>query len=182
MKRPWLWQVLVPLAGVALVLGGIIAVGQWTRDWLGQQPRTQVAFESLDCPAPPGQSREDFLGEVQYLGGLPSQLSLRDESLPARLSEAFARHPWVEAVDGVSIVPPGRVEVRLRFRTPVLAVRYRGQTRAVDAGAVLLPPSARCDGLPHLNLPDTAAMPGVSGTIWEDAKVQAAARAAALHR
>src|SRR5205085_1645284 len=63
-----------------------------------------------------------FLGEVQYLGGLPERLALLDDDLPGRLAEAFARHPWVEKVERVEVVPPGRVRARLTYRTPVLAV------------------------------------------------------------
>ncbi len=181
MKRPWLWQVLLPLAGVVLVLGGLVAAGQWTRDWLRQQPRSQLPLADVECAAPPGRSREDFLAEVQYLASLPDQLPLLDENLGGRLTNAFSRHPWVESVDAVQVLPPGRVQVRLTFRTPVLAVSRGGQLRAVDGGAVVLPAAANCTGLPRLTLPG-ATPPPESGTVWEDVSVRAAARTCALLR
>jgi hypothetical protein len=179
MKRTWLWQVLAPLIGVGVVLGGIIAVGHWTREWLRQEPRSQVSFTAIECAAPPGQTREAFLSEVQYLASLPEQLSLLDLDATARLSEAFARHPWVKTVEGVEVSPAGRVQVRLLFRTPVLAVVQNGQTRAVDDSGVVLPVTASCAGLLRLSVSSTTAAPPLSGHAWEDNGVQAAVRTAA---
>jgi hypothetical protein len=182
MKRPWLWQILAPLIGVVLVLGGIIAVGQWTRDWLRQQPRSQVSFAAIECAAPPGQTREDFLSEVQYLASLPEQLPLLDADGSARLHDAFGGHPWVKTVDGVEVSPSGQVQVRLTFRTPVLVVIQNGQTRAVDDSGVVLPALANCAGLPRLSVASTAAAPPLSGRVWEEGSVQAAVRTAAVLR
>jgi hypothetical protein len=182
MKRAWLWQILGPLAGVVLVLAGVVVLGQWTREWLRQQSPAQVPFTAIECAAPPGQTREDFLSEVQYLASPPEQLSLVDDELETRLRETFERHPWVQTVDAVRALPPGRVQVRLTFRTPVLAVLHNGQTRAVDGGGVVLPVAANCSGLPRLTLPSTAIGAALSGTVWKDPSVEAVARTAAVLR
>jgi hypothetical protein len=73
------------------------------------------------------------------------------------------------------------VEVTLTFRTAVLAVVHNAQTRAVDGSGVVLPAWTSCAGLPRLTLVHLAS-PATSGTVWEDAAVQAAARTAAVLR
>jgi hypothetical protein len=182
MKQAWLWQVLAPLIGVGIVLGGIIAVGQWTREWLRQEPRSQLSFTAIECAAPPGQTREAFLSEVQYLASLPEKLSLLDRDASVRLRDAFARHPWVRTVEGVEVSPAGEVQVRLTFRTPVLSVVQNGQTRAVDESGVVLPVTANCAGLPRLSLSSTSAAAPLSGRVWEDSSIQVAVQTATVLR
>src|SRR5262249_11840426 len=64
----------------------------------------------------------DFLGEVQYLAEWPDRLRLLDPALPRQLADVFARHPWVERVEGVRVEPDrALVAVRLAYRRPVLA-------------------------------------------------------------
>src|SRR5208283_1840488 len=104
--RKRLLQALVPLAGVGLLLLGLVIVGRTARDWLRHEDRYAFSFSDIDGPAPPGMERPAFLGEVQYLSRFPDRFSLFDEDLPARLQEAFARHPWVQTVEEVRVVPP----------------------------------------------------------------------------
>jgi hypothetical protein len=174
----WLLVWCAPVLGVGLVLAGIFALGQAARDHLRGLDRYTISFADIDCEPPPGEKREDFLGEVQYLADLPDRLRLLDEQLPARLAQAFARHPWVERVERVEVVPPRQIRVRLLYRTPVLAVSVGGQLRAVDAQGILLPATAVTRGLPRFSgkAPPPA---GPAGTRWGDAAVEAAARAAA---
>jgi len=170
-------QVLVPLVAVAVVLLGLIALGKAARDQLRQHERYTITFGDIDCPAPPGVGRDDFLCEVQYLAQLPDRLPALDEGTPARLAAAFARHPWVEKVEEVRIIPPDRARVRLMFRTPALAVPQPGGTRVVDGHGILLPSSAPAEGLPVFR--GSAAPPaGVAGEPWGDPAVSAAAAAA----
>ena len=115
---------LLPVLAVGLVLLGVSAVGYATHDWLRQQERASIAFGDLDCSSPPGMQRELFMLEVQSLGGLPDRLPLLDHDLAGRLAGAFGRHPWVERVERVAVVSPRRVEVRLTYRTPALAVGF----------------------------------------------------------
>ena len=114
---------------------------------------------------------------VDGLKQLPERLSLLDEDLSARLRAAFTRHPWVDSVEEVKLARQ-QVRVRLRYRVPVLAVRWSGQLRAVDACGVLLPQSASTAELPVFR--GTPAPPaGPAGTPWGDPAVAAAARACA---
>jgi len=109
---------LATLLGLATFLLVILWVGQWTRERISSLDRYSVALADIDCPPPPNQSLSDFLAEVQYLGGLPDRLHILDENLPAQLADAFARHPEVEKVQNVAVVPPRQVRVQLIYRTP----------------------------------------------------------------
>jgi hypothetical protein len=195
----WTLMPLAVVLGPALVLGGLIGLGQWAREQIRDQDRYTFRFPDIDCTPPPGQERQDFLDEVQYLAGLPEQLHLLDEDLRKRLAEAFAQHPWVEKVDQVVIEAPRQVHVRLTYRTPVLAVtgtarkglgildsrlpgreaakNFLATARAVDKHGILLPRSASMHGLPVLST-NVQPAAGPSGTSWGDARVEIAARTA----
>ncbi len=172
--------VLLPLAGVGLFLAGLLFVGKLTLDWLKQTDRATVAIADIECEPPPGQSRADFVGEVQYLAALPERVSLLDSETTRRLVEAFAKHPWVEKVENIEVGSPPSIRVRLVYRTPVLAVPIPGTApRAVDAGGVLLPRSAPTDGL--IVLTGKVSPPtNPPGTSWGDPLVLNAAKTAAV--
>ena len=59
---------------------------------------------------------------MQFFAGMPDAVCVLDDGLPARLSAAFAKHPWVARVEAVEVVAPRRVRVRLTYRTAVLRV------------------------------------------------------------
>jgi len=140
-----LWGV-TPLLGVTLLLAGVLWIGKLTRDRVRSHPSQEILFADIDCPAPPGMKRGDFLDEVQYLAEMPVRLHLLDDDLPARLAKAFAGHPWVEKVDRVEIgSAEPRVRARLAFRIPVLVVKGTAglsTVRLVDRHGILLPASA----------------------------------------
>ena len=161
--------------GGALVLAGLLLAGWFTREAIRHQERFTLDFLDIACDPPPGLNRTTFLSEVQYHGNLPARLELLDDALSRRLAEAFLRHPWVEEVEQVRIIPPGRIEARLHYRRPVLAVPVADHRRAVDRHGVLLPPSAPTEGLPvFAGLARTPA--GPAGTRWGDEAVEEAAR------
>jgi hypothetical protein len=173
--RQWMVKSLALILGVGLVLGGLIWVGKLALGELRDHDRYTITLTEIECPAPPGQTRADFLDEVQYLSSLPARLRLLDEDLPRRLALCLASHPWVERVERVEIAPPRQVRVKLSFRTPVLAVPVEGGTRVVDRHGILLPKGAPTEGLPVF--PGKAAPPaGHVGTPWGDSSVEAAAR------
>jgi len=173
----WILKSLALLLAVGLVLAGLIVVGNLAKEDVRERDRYTLEFADIDCVPPPGQSRAEFLEQVQYVASLPATLRLLDDDLPKRLAECFARHPWVEKVENVEIARPRSVRVKLVYRTPVLAVRWAGDVRAADARGILLPASAPTEGLPVF--PGDAAQPaGPAGSRWGDAAVEAAARAA----
>jgi hypothetical protein len=110
-----IWVVTV---GAGLLLLGVVVAGKLTRDAVCNWDRYNIAFAAIDCTSPPGQDRLDFLAEVQYLAGMPNRLSVLDAGLASRIADAFARHPFVEKVEKVSILPTRQVKVRLHFRIP----------------------------------------------------------------
>jgi len=158
-----------------------VAAGKLALEQLRDSDRYVMPFTDIECSPPPPQDRDEFLLEVRYRNEMPEQLHLLEADLASRLAAAFARHPWVEKVGQVKIEPPRRVLVRLTYRTPVLAVWQGEQVRAVDRHGVLLPPTAKTEGLPAF--PGHAKPPvGSAGMPWGDAAVEEAARSAAGQR
>jgi cell division septal protein FtsQ len=146
---------------VAAVLAGVIVWGRLSRG--------QVAFEDIDCNAPPGLSRSDFLGEVRYVSRLPARLPVADVETHAVLREAFQKHPWVLSVEAIEPQLPDRLRVQLTFRQPALAVKWKDALRVVDDRGVLLPSSASSLGLPEFA--GTPNAPGPEGQAWPDDEV-----------
>jgi hypothetical protein len=169
------FRALFALAAAGGALLGLLRLGQWARARLDQREHYALDFAALRCEPPPGTDRATFLAEVQYLGGLPDRVNLLEPGLAPRLVGAFALHPWVERVEGVSLRGPEGPCVRLRLRTPALAAAGR----VLDANGVLLPPTAPADGLPALREP-VPPPAGLAGAPWGDARVEGAARTAAL--
>jgi hypothetical protein len=112
----WLVQFAAPLLGVTFALTGVLALGQQARAFVREQERYRIAFRDIDCAAPDGTTRKDFLAEVQYLGGWPDDVSLLEERLPLRLEKVFAAHPSVESVRRVEVGSDRTVHVELIFR------------------------------------------------------------------
>ena len=172
------------LLAVGMVVAVVAAVS-WLGDRAGQrvadQPRYQSAVADIRCEPPPGTERAAFLSEVRHLGGLPEAVSAVDPQTPATLAAAFARHPWVEAVDGVTVAADRTVTVGLTFRTPTLAVRVAGDldAKVVDRRGVLLP--APADGLPVLT-PSVPPPAPKAGEKWPGEVVTRAAELADQHR
>jgi hypothetical protein len=104
-------RVLVALAGAALAVGGVLALGGYLRDTVPARGRHHIAVTDIDCDPPAGKTRTEFLGEVHYYGRLPEQLDAADPALPDRLREAFAKHPKVRRVEKVTVAPPDKVRV-----------------------------------------------------------------------
>jgi len=107
---------LMPIFAVGAILIGLIALGGWARERVRPQDRHAIRFVDIDCTTPPGKDREEFLTEVQYLSRLPDRIQLLDDGLAGRLATAFARHPQVEKVEKLEILPDHRVRVQLTFR------------------------------------------------------------------
>jgi hypothetical protein len=174
--KSWLLKSTVLLLLVALFLGGVIWAGRWGLEQLQGSNRYNVAFADIECEPPVGMDRQKFLDEVRYYEPrFPERLGLLDESLSPHLRQGFAKHPWVEKVDDVTIKPPKQIIVKLTPRAPVLAVHFAGEVLAVDRTGVLLPKNAPTLGLPMFD-GDARAPKGI-GQRWGDPNVEAAARA-----
>jgi hypothetical protein len=190
--RRWLWQTGLFAGVAALLLSGLLWLGQWTREQLRDQARFQVAFADIACSPPPGVGRGDFLDEVLYYGDGPERFSILEDGLAVKLEHVFARHPWVERVDKVEVQPPSTVHVSLTYRQAVLAVVVAAEmagiglddgkklpVRGVDSKGILLPKKAPLAvGLPVLD--KVAAPVGQAGKPWGDARIEETARIAVL--
>ena len=176
--RRWLLQLLLPLAlGIGL-LGGVVWLGQHIVSRLQDSGEHTLAFAEIECEAPPGLTRAEFLGDAQYLAGLPDHLGALDPSTGQRIFDALALHPWVARVRRLEFPSPRTVRADLEFRRPALVVP---PDRVVDGEGVLLPAKTSPRGLPRLRgkvrPPTTRA-----GQVWEDPAVVVASRVAALLR
>jgi hypothetical protein len=179
--RRWIVQGLLPALAPVLVLVGVIAWGQYSRDRLRSQDRYHVAVSAIDCLPPPNLSRDDFLNEVQYLSGLPGRLDLLDSDTPEQLRQAFAHHPWVERVERVEVLPERGIKADLVYRKPVLLVPGHPATTLlpVDHNGVRLPAGKMSERLPRWSGPTTKP-PQSPGIVWNDAHLEGAARIAEL--
>jgi hypothetical protein len=165
------------LVGLALGVGGLIALGHFAVDQLRDQDRYTVPFAEVECDPPPGLERVEFLDEVRYLGRLPERLRVLDDDLAEQLARAFALHPWVAKVERVEVTRARQVRVRLAHRRPALAVRVGERLHVVDTEGVLLPRNAPAVGLPVF-VGKAAPPAGPEGTRWGDPAVEEAARQA----
>ena len=162
-------QIVRGVAWLLLAAAALAGVIVW-----GRLSRGQVAFEDIDCDAPPGMSRADFLGEVRYVSRLPARLPVADAETHEQLREAFQKHPWVLSAGDIEARPPDRLRVPLTFRRPALAVTWQDAIRVVDDRGVLLPASASPNGLPvFAGMPNA---PGPEGQVWPDDEVVRQAR------
>jgi hypothetical protein len=195
-------ETLAPLVAGLLALVGVLVAGRGARAALECHAAWQVRVGDVECTAPPGLTRAEFLTEVQYLGQIPDRLPLLSPATPPRLSGLFCAHPWVESVGQVRVMPRRRVRVDLTLRRPVLAVslphalaqadgsvgvetRLAGggtlPCRAVDGHGILLPAGAVQDTVPVLQA-EVRAPAGSPGTDWGDPRVRQAAALAAFLR
>ena len=107
------------LVWLLLIVGfvaGLILLGRWAGVRLQTDEPYQASLESIECDAPPGMSRIDFLKEVHYLSPNEDRFSVLRPQLIEYLRGLFEKHPAVEALEEVNVEPPRRVVVKLRFK------------------------------------------------------------------
>jgi hypothetical protein len=166
----------------------LLAAGTWLypslRAWLPQLDELdeyRVSTADIRISPPNRWVPRDLLQRLIADAGVSAEVSLLDESLASRLSQAFAASPWIARVETVRISRQHGIEARLVYRMPVAMIETRTGVYPVDREGVLLPPS---DFTPQ----DIAAFPllrgienppaAVAGRRWEDPVVAAGARLA----
>lgn len=165
MDKRLIYPLLAVIAAGGIVFG-VAGLGEWARSDLDRRDYFRLAIDEVECPTPPGMTREVFLAEVQFVGSLAAKMRKIDPGVGAELKTAFARHPWVESVQSVNLVD--RPSVSVTFRRPTLVIG----ARVLDRNGVLLPASASVAGLPVVRGPDPAVRVE-SGQRWSDPAVVA---------
>lgn len=186
-KRSTLLIGLKLLVAVGFAVGLVAAL-----NWLGSHAaqnvagngRYSVSVANIRFDPPPHTDPRLFLTEVRYLAGLPETVQSVDPALPDRLATAFRLHPWVESVIGTTVTADGQIVVGVKYRKPVLAVKWRSdaerEIRAVDAAGILLPIDAPTDSLTMLTNERTIPKPD-AGRLWPEPDVRRAAELAVRH-
>ena len=106
-----------PRASSALAIAGVVAVGNVARDSHRPPGPLSVPVRQHRMPRPArAWTGPKFLGEVQYNGQFDDQITVVDPTLPDRLRAAFERHPRVQKVGKVQVLPPKHVVVELTFK------------------------------------------------------------------
>jgi hypothetical protein len=166
----------------------LLTAGVWLypslRAWLPQLDSLEeyrVSTKDVRISPPNRWVPRDLIERLLADSGIPVEVSLLDESLAARLSQAFAASPWITRVETVRISRQHGIEARLEYRMPVAMVETRTGVYPVDRDGVLLPPS---DFTPE----DIAAFPllrgvahppgAAAGATWNDPLVVSGARLA----
>lgn len=174
--------VLITLVVTFFLLLGLRELGQLAGLNLGERERYEVRFADIECPAPPGMSREGFLDDVRRASDLPETFQIMEPGLLTRLQKVFESSPWVKEVEYVATTPPATVFVGLRFRVPLLAVTTAAnEILLVDAHAVLIPRSPKPVGIAYLaNVIDSP--PPRDGDAWLDPVVKRAVELVSVYR
>lgn len=173
-----------------LVLGVLAAifVGGWHLVWRRVRPQVLASEDYLVTPERvhvtplPEWIHTDIRAEVFRNASLDGPLSIMDDNLTERISQAFSLHPWVAKVHRVSKHHPARVEVQLVFRRPVCMVEVPGGLLPVDAQGVLLPAEdfSTVEAASYPRLAGVSSGPvGTVGEGWGDVRVIGGAEIAA---
>lgn len=178
LRRHWPWLIVSP---ILLSLLGISAYAVWQFEVNAE--RHLVPFAKIEINPIPAYVSPAFLNEVRNQAQLPEPLDAREPKLAENLQQAFQQHPWVQQVEGVQLLPRGRILVRLIYRRPVAEVAMTSTKEWVDALGIRLPPSPtlieKSVGIIRImgQVPPPAAPPGKP---WGDPGVEIAARLAGL--
>jgi hypothetical protein len=175
--HPLRWVMLLTLAFTVVLVAGRML---WTyvQPQIAADPQYRLTVDSVFVTPPPPWIKVDVRGEVLRSATVGGPMSVLDEDLLPRLSQAFQLHPWVTRVTRISKRVPARVDVELEYRRPVCMVEVPGGLYPVDREAVLLP-SADFSPSEALNYPRLARVEKVTegpvGTRWHDPQVEGAA-------
>ena len=180
------------LIGFILVLAVFAGLGglgwYFAKDRIRSQPEYLLIAEKITVSPPiPDWVPERFIEDVLQSAGLNRTGSLLDKTLPQKLAEAFAAHPWVEKVEQVVPHHPSGAQVKLVYRVPMALVEVPQQGMfPVDRNGILLPTEYLSKEIlsdqpsKHLVIQGIQSSPlGSAGTPWGNPLVPAAAQLAA---
>jgi len=177
-------RTLIGLFLVLTIFAGLGILGWYlVKERVRHQPEYRLVADNITVSPPPGWIPDRFVEDVLQNSGLNRTSSLLDKTLPQKLTEAFAAHPWVERVEQVVPRYPSGADVRLVYRVPTafVVVSQRG-IFLVDRNGILLPPESLSDTTAdrqYLIIYGIQSTPlGSAGTPWGDPMVHTAARLA----
>jgi hypothetical protein len=176
--------VIVTLLVVAVVAGAAF-IWRRVQRHVVSQPEYQVAAEDMDVTPQPEWIHSDIKADVIRDAGLKKKISILDDNVPQRISDAFALNPWIESVAGVHTSYPAHIKVDLVYRQPVAMVAVPGGLLPIDAQGILLPTAgfstAEAQNFPRI-AGITSIPQGLVGTPWGDASIERTAKLALLLR
>ena len=180
-------RTLIGLILVAAIFAGLGALGWYfVKERVRLQQNYRLSADKIVVsPQPPDWIPERFVEDVLRRSGMEPTTSLLDKTLPQRLAEAFATHPWVENVEQVVLRHPSGAYVQLSYRVPTALVEIPQKgIFPVDRNGIVLPLEYVLDAAAdrrseHLVIQGIQTMPlGSEGTPWGDPLVQTAAQLA----
>jgi hypothetical protein len=172
------------VVAVAVVVGSL-HLWQQLRSHVVSQPEYLVAASDIEITPPPDWIHNNIKAAAIRDAGLPAKLSILDDRVTERLSQAFLLNPWIARVEKVQSSYPARVRVDLVYRRPVAMVEVFGGLLPVDGDAVLLPTEdfSPADAMQYPRIAGIKSSPlGPLGTQWGDPVVAAAAKLSGLLR
>ena len=180
-------RTLLGLFLVIAVFAGLGTLGWYlVKDEIRDTAEQHLSAEHIAVSPPPYWVPDRFVEEVLQSSGLNQTGYLQDKTLPQKLAEAFAAHPWVEKVEHAALRYPSGAEVKLSYRVPAALVEIaKRRVLPVDRNGVLLPQTyltetASEQWSKHFVIRGIQSMPlGSPGTPWGDPMVVTAAQLAA---
>ena len=127
------------LGGLAAMVLAAIQLRQQLRPHVAIQPEYLVASADMAITPPPAWIHSDVKATAIRDAALPSKLSILDDRLSERISQACLLNPWIARVEKVQTLYPARIQVNLIYRRPVAMIEVFGGLLPVDSDAVLLP-------------------------------------------
>ena len=174
-------QAATAVAVVCLIVALSIKLWQRVEPHVAARPEYLMPAGRIEITPTPEWIHTSVQAEVIRDSGLREPLSILDDKLNARLTQAFSLHPWISRVVAVRASYPPRIQVDLQYRRPVAMVEVLGGLLPIDVDGVLLPTEdfspQDAQGYPRIASIVSGPL-GPLGTRWGDPAVEAAAKLA----
>ena len=147
---------------------GVVALKSLLRAYFRDNRRCTIAFSDIDCEPPGKMSREEFLGEVQYLANWPDEINLLDDGVrPACIYRSPCIRGWNRSSGADHAAASGPGVVALSHAGAGRGATGPEEDRVVDRDGVLLPRRRPIAQLPTLTgkLPPPTGHPANRGAM-----------------
>jgi hypothetical protein len=174
-------QAAAAVAVVCLIVAFSIKLWQRVEPHVATRPEYLLPAEKIEITPAPEWVHTNIQTEVIRDSGLKEPLSILDDKLSSRLTQAFALHPWISRVAAVRTSYPPRIQVDIEYRRPVAMVEVLGGLLPIDGDGVLLPTEdfSPQDAQNYPRIAGIVSGPlGPLGTRWGDPAVESSAKLA----